>query len=36
MYGEQTAQPQTVSQRDINTLRRVYQQPTQVGWSLQG
>lgn len=34
MYGEQTAQPQAVSQRDVNTLRRVYQQPTRMGWPL--
>lgn len=36
MYAEQTVQnqPQEVSQRDVNTLRRVYQQPTRVGWPL--
>ncbi|MEM9137354.1 MAG: matrixin family metalloprotease [Cyanobacteria bacterium P01_F01_bin.42] len=33
MYAAQTATPPTISDRDLNTLRQVYQQPTLLGWS---
>jgi predicted Zn-dependent protease len=32
MYFSQVQQPDGISDRDINTLKRVYQQPTQLGW----
>lgn len=32
MYFAQVRQPQGVSARDVNTLKRIYQQPTQLGW----
>ncbi len=34
MYFSQVQQPVEISERDINTLKRVYQQPTQLGWYL--
>ncbi len=35
MYFSQVQNPSPISQRDINTLRRIYQQPTRLGWSPQ-
>lgn len=32
LYFSQVANPPLISVRDINTLRRVYQQPTRLGW----
>ncbi|NJN62779.1 MAG: peptidase [Coleofasciculaceae cyanobacterium RL_1_1] len=32
MFAAQVAQPGTVSTRDVNTLMRVYEQPTRLGW----
>ncbi len=32
MFAAQVAQPGTVSVRDVNTLMRVYEQPTRLGW----
>jgi predicted Zn-dependent protease len=34
MYFSQVRNPPKISRRDINTLKRVYQQPTRLGWSL--
>ena len=34
MYAQQTPSPAAISRRDIQTLHRVYQQPTQVGWAV--
>jgi predicted Zn-dependent protease len=32
MYFAQTPQPTPISIRDINTLKRIYEQPTRLGW----
>ncbi|MGG6267411.1 peptidase [Leptolyngbya sp. AN03gr2] len=32
MYFSQVRTPPPISARDVNTLRRVYEQPTQLGW----
>jgi predicted Zn-dependent protease len=32
MYFSQVRTPPTISARDVNTLKRIYQQPTQLGW----
>jgi predicted Zn-dependent protease len=32
MFAAQVAQPGSVSARDLNTLMRVYEQPTRLGW----
>jgi predicted Zn-dependent protease len=32
MYFSQVRQPPEISDRDINTLKRIYGQPTQLGW----
>jgi predicted Zn-dependent protease len=32
MYFSQVRNPAEVSQRDVNTLKQIYKQPTQVGW----
>lgn len=32
MFAAQVAQPGRVSARDVNTLMRVYEQPTRLGW----
>jgi predicted Zn-dependent protease len=32
MYFSQVRTPPTISARDINTLKRVYEQPTRLGW----
>jgi predicted Zn-dependent protease len=34
MYFSQVRNPPPISARDINTLKRIYQQPTRLGWSL--
>ncbi len=34
MYVSQVRNPPTISTRDINTLKRIYEQPTRLGWSL--
>ncbi|MBD1921475.1 peptidase [Microcoleus sp. FACHB-831] len=34
LYFSQVRNPSPISPRDINTLKRVYQQPTRLGWSL--
>ena len=36
MYFSQVRTPPPISPRDINTLRRIYQQPTQLGWRVEG
>lgn len=35
LYFSQVANPPTISPRDINTLKRIYQQPTSLGWKLE-
>jgi predicted Zn-dependent protease len=35
MYFSQVRTPPPISPRDINTLRRIYQQPTQLGWRVE-
>jgi predicted Zn-dependent protease len=32
MYFSQVRNPPRISERDVNTLKRVYQQPTHLGW----
>jgi predicted Zn-dependent protease len=32
LYFSQVRQPQDISTRDLNTLKRVYEQPTRLGW----
>jgi predicted Zn-dependent protease len=34
MYFSQVRQPPAISARDINTLKRIYQQPTRLGWPI--
>ncbi len=34
MYFSQVRYPPKISVRDINTLKRIYEQPTRLGWSL--
>ncbi|MGB3532780.1 MAG: matrixin family metalloprotease [Microcoleaceae cyanobacterium] len=34
MYFSQVGQPPAISIRDINTLKKIYQQPTRLGWSV--
>lgn len=34
LYFSQVRNPPAISFRDINTLKRIYQQPTRLGWSL--
>lgn len=34
LYFSQVRQPPPISTRDINTLKRVYEQPTRLGWPL--
>ncbi|WP_414563854.1 MULTISPECIES: peptidase [unclassified Anabaena] len=34
LYFSQVSHPPPISPRDINTLKRVYEQPTNLGWSL--
>ncbi|MBD2353689.1 peptidase [Tolypothrix sp. FACHB-123] len=33
LYFSQVRQPPPISARDVNTLKRVYEQPTSLGWS---
>lgn len=33
MYFSQVRNPPAISRRDINTLKKIYQQPTRLGWS---
>lgn len=35
LYFSQVRNPLPISSRDLNTLKRVYEQPTQLGWALQ-
>ena len=35
LYFSQVRNPPPISPRDVNTLKRVYEQPTSLGWSLQ-
>ncbi len=35
LYFSQVRNPPTISARDVNTLKLVYQQPTSLGWSVQ-
>lgn len=34
LYFAQVRHPAPISSRDINTLKRIYEQPTRIGWSL--
>ncbi|QZZ21295.1 peptidase M10A and M12B matrixin and adamalysin [Leptothermofonsia sichuanensis E412] len=34
LYFSQVKDPPPISTRDINTLKRVYEQPTRIGWAL--
>jgi len=34
MYFSQVRKPPFISIRDVNTLKRVYEQPTSLGWSI--
>lgn len=34
LYFSQVRQPPQISPRDINTLKRIYEQPTRLGWKL--
>jgi predicted Zn-dependent protease len=36
LYFSQVRNPPPISARDVNTLKRVYQQPTRLGWLLPG
>ncbi|MBW4695280.1 MAG: peptidase [Lyngbya sp. HA4199-MV5] len=36
MYFSQVRNPLPISPRDINTLKRIYEQPTRLGWALVG
>ncbi|MCM1982487.1 matrixin family metalloprotease [Lyngbya confervoides] len=36
LYAAQVRQPPPISDRDINTLKRIYQQPTLLGWPAPG
>ncbi|MDJ0615436.1 MAG: peptidase [Calothrix sp. MO_192.B10] len=36
LYPSQVRNPPLISTRDVNTLKRVYQQPTSLGWSIRG
>lgn len=35
LYEAQTGNPPPISSRDINTLKKIYQQPTQLGWQVE-
>lgn len=35
MYFSQVRNPPPISERDVNTLRKIYQQPTQLGWQVE-
>lgn len=34
LYFSQVRNPPTISYRDINTLKRIYEQPTRLGWTI--
>lgn len=34
MYFSQVSDPPSISPRDINTLKKIYQQPTRLGWEI--
>lgn len=34
LYFSQVSNPPSISQRDLNTLKRIYQQPTRLGWKI--
>lgn len=34
LYFSQVRQPPPISPRDINTLKKIYQQPTRLGWAI--
>ncbi len=34
LYFSQVRHPPSISARDVNTLKRIYQQPTRLGWSV--
>ena len=34
MYFSQVRNPPPISSRDVNTLKRIYEQPTRLGWAL--
>ncbi len=34
LYFSQVRDPQPISPRDINTLQKIYQQPTRLGWTI--
>ncbi|MGF1539957.1 MAG: matrixin family metalloprotease [Pleurocapsa sp.] len=34
LYYSQVREPPPISQRDINTLKKIYQQPTRLGWTV--
>lgn len=36
MYFSQVRDPSPISERDVNTLKRVYEQPTRLGWKVSG
>jgi predicted Zn-dependent protease len=35
LYFSQIRQPVPISARDINTLKRIYEQPTRIGWTVE-
>lgn len=35
LYATQTNNPPQISARDVNTLKKVYQQPTRLGWAIE-
>lgn len=34
LYSSQVSDPPAISPRDINTLKKIYQQPTKLGWKI--
>lgn len=36
LYFSQVSDPPPISPRDINTLKKIYQQPTRLGWKIKG
>jgi predicted Zn-dependent protease len=34
LYFSQVPDPQPISERDINTLQKIYRQPTRLGWKI--
>lgn len=36
LYFSQVRNPPTISERDVNTLKRIYEQPTRLGWTIPG